>query len=116
MPSWGAIDALIPERTRLRDYDAAAGRALVELAHGSCGGPPTVVLNVENGADVAALSSGGFVGAETAKRLACDAKIQIGERTSRTIPPATRRIWTLATVGSARSRAVNATVTCIATT
>ena len=84
----GAIDALIPKGTRLRDIDRASAVALVELAKGSgvngSAERPTVLLSVSDAIlagsdgpeDVARLSTGDFIGAETARRLACDARIQ----------------------------------------
>jgi 5-methylcytosine-specific restriction protein A len=100
-----AIEARIPKRTKLRDWDKASALALVELAKGSDGGRsqrPVVVLSVSDREPVGELSSGGFVGAETARRLKCDASSQIlyknGDgkiaaigRTSRTIPSHLRR-------------------------
>src|SRR5262249_53318611 len=76
--------------TRLRDYDTAAAVALVELATDGRSEPVTVMLSVSSAGDVAALHEGGYVGPETAKRLACDARLQIGERTARTTPGRTR--------------------------
>ncbi len=84
-----AIDALVPEGVKLRDYDHAAARAFVALASGEKPDPAVVVVSIED--DMAAVSSSGFVSTETAKRMACDSRIQIGERTSRTIPPNLRR-------------------------
>jgi len=86
-----AIDALVPSGVKLRDYDHAAARALVALARGERCEPPTVVVSVEATDDVASLTSGGFVSPETAARLACDSRMQVGERTSRTIPQNLRR-------------------------
>ena len=86
-----AIDALVPSGVRLRNYDHAAARALVALAKGERCEPPTVVVSVEATDDVASLTSGGFVSPETAARLACDSRMQVGERTSRTIPQNLRR-------------------------
>lgn len=114
----GAVDALVAAGTPLRDWDRASAFALVELAKGSLAAKgsadrPTVLLSVSQdvlagkpGTDaVASLGtggSGGFVGAETARRLSCDARTQIlytdahGQitdlgRTSRNISPALRR-------------------------
>jgi hypothetical protein len=96
-----AIDARIPEGTRLREWDRASANALVDLAKGS-DARTTVLLSVSEDDDVASLGSGGFVGSETARRLSCDASVQalykdndgkitgIGRR-SRTISPALRR-------------------------
>jgi len=86
-----AIDALVPSGVRLRDYDHAAAKALVCLAKGERSDPAVVVLSVENTDDVACLASGGFVPPAVAERLACDGRLQIGERTSRTIPANIRR-------------------------
>jgi hypothetical protein len=85
-----AIDARIPPRTALRDYDTASAVALVELAKGSgdvARQRPIVLVSD----DVAELSSGGFVGAGTAERLACDATIQTADATRVAVPVATRR-------------------------
>jgi len=49
------------------------------------------VLSVDNVDDVASLASGGFVPPAVAKRLACDARVQLGERSSRTIPANIKR-------------------------
>ena len=110
----GAIDALVPQETRLRDWDRASAAALVELAKGGTAVAstqrPTVLLSVsetvlagERGAgDVASLGSGGLVGTETARRIACDSRTQLlyrdegGKitgigRTSRTVPAWMRR-------------------------
>ncbi len=84
-----ALDALVPSGVRLRDYDHAAAKALVALARGERPQPPVVVVGLED--DIASVSGGGFVSVQTAERLACDARIQVGERTSRTIPPNLRR-------------------------
>jgi hypothetical protein len=110
----GAIDARIPKGTKLADIDHASAVALVELAKGfaadGSGERPTVLLSVseavlsgrEGAEDVARLSTGAFIKAETARRLSCDARLQpiytdvegkitaIG-RTSRNVPPALRR-------------------------
>jgi hypothetical protein len=79
-----AIDALVPSGTALRDYDTASALALVELARGAvCEAErPTVLL----AGDVAELSSGGVVGAETARRLSCDATLA-----GKPVPASTRR-------------------------
>jgi hypothetical protein len=86
-----AVDARVPSGTRLRDYDAAAADALVELAKGSSGNTAAQrpVVLVDDG--VGELSSGGLVGAETAERVACDASIQTGYTTRASVPSATRR-------------------------
>jgi len=88
-----AVDALVPDDTPLRSLDRASAKALVELAKSPHAGPP-IVLSV--GDNVGSLKSGGFVGAETAKRLSCDARTQAvskedAGRTSRTVSPALRR-------------------------
>ncbi len=110
-----AIDARIPQGTPLRDFDHAAASALVGLAKdgaSSSNAPrPTMIVSVEEYAlnamanGVAAVGLGnrtGFVGSETARRLACDSTTQtlakdvngqitgIGHAT-RDISPATRR-------------------------
>lgn len=113
----GALDALVPNGTALRDWDHASALALVEMARGSTpkgsADRPTVLLSVSQDvlackpgtdavASLGAGAAGGFVGAETARRLSCDARTQIlytDERgkitglgkTSRTISPALRR-------------------------
>jgi hypothetical protein len=80
-----AIDARIPANTLPQDLDRASAVALVDLALGS--DPvreqrPVVLLS----GDVAELSTGGVVGAEAARRLACDATMH-----GKPIPAATRR-------------------------
>lgn len=105
-----AIETRIPKETPLRDWDRASARALVELATGAQAPRATVLLSVReedlarpSGAEaVARIGADGLVGAETAQRLSCDARIQplykdpvgmvtgIG-RTSRSIPPWLRR-------------------------
>ena len=98
-----AIEARIPSDTTLREWDRAAALGLVDLARGS-GGPATVVMTTQAiGDDVVELDSGGYVGTDSALRLACDARVQkvtvdeseaivgIG-RTSRTVPPWLRRV------------------------
>ena len=80
-----AIDARIPANTMLRDLDQASATALVELAMGSAPARhqgPVVLLS----GDVAELSTGTVVGAETARRLTCDGSIN-----SKPIPSSTRR-------------------------
>ncbi len=84
-----AIEGRVPNGTPLRDWDRASAVALVELAKGSRGDRstdrPTVLLSVNEqtlagspGADtVAGLSSGGFVGVDTALRLSCDSRSEI---------------------------------------
>jgi hypothetical protein len=84
-----AIDARIAHGTALRDLDRAAGLALVELAKATDGGTvkrPWVVVSVSEAAlagkadAVAAVGTGrdvGFVAAETARRLDCDATRQL---------------------------------------
>jgi 5-methylcytosine-specific restriction endonuclease McrA len=106
-----AIDAQIPAGTLLRDWDQASARAFVELVIGDgAQRRPTVVMSVSQdllagkiGTDgVAALSSGGYVGAATAQRMACDASVQVVftdddgkiiaiDKSSHYIPPSTRR-------------------------
>jgi hypothetical protein len=86
-----AIDALVPSGVKLREYDHAAAKALVALARGERCEPATVVLSVEATDDVASLATGGFVSPQTAARLSCDSRMQVGERTSRTIPANLRR-------------------------
>lgn len=101
------LDARVPNGTALRDWDHASALALVEMAKGTEAARPTVLVSVpaealSGGEGVAELSSRDFVGAETARRLACDAGIQplyrdergivtgIG-RTASTVSPNTRR-------------------------
>ncbi len=84
-----AIDARIPAGTALRDFDRASAVALVELAKGASQTSERPIVLVDD--DVAELSSGGVVGAETAELLACDATIQTEGKTTGTIPAATRR-------------------------
>jgi hypothetical protein len=85
-----AIDARVASGTPLRDYDAASAVALVDLAKGGAGSQAQrPVVLAEDG--VGALSSGGFVGAETVERLSCDAAIQAAGVTRAAIPAATRR-------------------------
>ncbi|HYZ91468.1 MAG TPA: DUF222 domain-containing protein [Actinomycetota bacterium] len=100
-----AIDDRVPNGTQLRDWDFASARALVEMAKSSLvetasSDRATVLLSV--GEESVAAVDGGFVGLTTAKRIACDARVQalhraaegtitgIG-RTSRTVPPWLRR-------------------------
>jgi len=83
-----ALDARVPKGTALRDWDRASALALVELAKGS-DASSTVVVSLDD--DLAALSSKGYVGAETVRRLSCDARVQAVTRTSRTVSPAMRR-------------------------
>ena len=103
-----AVEAHIPNGTRLRDWDRASARALVELAKGATAERPLVLLSVSEeellaGAPaVAELSSGGMVPVETTDRMLCDASTQkvykdiegklvaIGKM-SATIPPSMRR-------------------------
>jgi hypothetical protein len=102
-----AVEARIPDGTRLRDWDRASAQALVELVKGAVGPHATVLLSVDaaslaTGDGAAAVGPGGYVGAGTAQRLACDGRIQtlykdadgrlerIG-RTARIVPPWMRR-------------------------
>ena len=80
-----ALDARIPNGTALRDWDRASALALVELAQATTayvGSRPTLLL----ADDVGELSSGGIVGAQTARRLSCDATVA-----GKSIPSSTRR-------------------------
>ena len=80
-----ALDARIAKGTALRDYDHASARALVGLARGASGAQatrPTILLT----SDVAELSSGGVVGIDTARRMACDATVN-----GKPVPASTRR-------------------------
>jgi hypothetical protein len=100
-----AIDDRLPKGTPLREWDRASARALVEMAKTSLADPAssdraTVLLSV--GEESVAGVGNGFVGANTSKRVTCDARVQtlhkapggtitgIG-RTSRTVPPWLRR-------------------------
>lgn len=105
-----AVEERIPKETALRDWDRASARALVELTTGTDAPRATVLLSVReealagaSGSDaVAQVGSDALVGAETAQRLSCDARIQalykdqagmvtgIG-RTARSAPPWLRR-------------------------
>ena len=78
-----ALDARIPPGTALRQMDRAAAVALAELAKGSSDGGsvarPSVLVSVGTD-EVAAVGKGhavGFIGSETAWRLACDATTQL---------------------------------------
>jgi hypothetical protein len=80
-----ALDARIPANTLPRDLDQASAVALIELAAGSA--PVREVRPVVLVAgDVAELSSGAVVGAEPARRLACDASVH-----GKPVPASTRR-------------------------
>jgi hypothetical protein len=75
-----AVDARVPHGTPLREWDRASARALVELAKGSEAPRPTLMVTVDAAAldgSGAAAAGPGFVGAETARRLACDASVQL---------------------------------------
>jgi hypothetical protein len=97
-----AVESRIPSGTALRDWDKAAAAGLVEVCTGETRSA-TVVLSIGSDDVTGSLDSGGFVGAETARRLSCDARVQtvandadgnvtgIG-RTSRVVPPWLRRV------------------------
>ncbi len=100
-----AVEARVPQGTALRQWDHACATALVELCKDPSsltGARPVVLLSVKDVDDVAELASGGFVSPETAKRLTCDARVQVlytdesgrvidTGSTSRNIPPHKRR-------------------------
>jgi hypothetical protein len=104
----GAVEARVPDGTPLREWDRASALALVELAKSSSGPAATILVSVDetvlagDGDGPAVLGSGGYVSADTARRLACDARIQVLHkdghgrivgigRTSRVVPTWLRR-------------------------
>ena len=88
-PSWPPSTPGSPKGPRCGTYDRASALALVDLANGAPGAGQRPIVVIDG--DVAELSSGGVVGAETAELLACDATIQSGGKTVAAIPAATRR-------------------------
>lgn len=82
-----AVESGVPNDTSLRDWDRACAISLVELARGA-GVRTTVMLSVSDEAiskkagddEVASVTvngTSGFVSKETARRLSCDASVQV---------------------------------------